>query len=295
MMPASQFQDPGPDPYAARQLVSQGGNVTDEQYKEWQQRQAAYKAAKDANVSRAYDGSPLTINPDNYQVASQGDYIDLARHYDEARARQGVQLQNQAADAALIQSAQARGYQQDAANLYGAAALGMTPSAAQQQMQMALEGQTQVGNRQAAQYGAARALSAGTGAYGQTLGQGAAGRQQETQQAYQGAAANLGNMRSGDIAAMRQSQDAAYAQAQLDAAQRARNDAMARAYLGQSNNLSIEQLGADQAYEAQKASNQLGVTDQMEKQRRLDAEQQAKVVGAVTSAFGTGLAAGARG
>lgn len=266
------------------------GRPSADNYAQWQQDEAKYRADKDANVSRAYDGSPLTINPDNYQVASQGDYVDLAHKLDEARGRQGVQIDNRAADASLAQALGSRMRQQQASAMYAGTALGMTPSAAQEQMRMALDAQTAAANRNAALAGGARAIGASSGAYGQSIGQGAAGRQQETQQAYSGLGHALLGMRGGDIQALQQSQAQSYAQAQLDAAQAARNDAMARAYLGQSNNLSIEQLGADQAYEAQKSANQLGVTDQMERQRQIDAEQQARVAGAALGAASGGLA-----
>jgi hypothetical protein len=286
-MPAPQQRPLPTEPWAA------GQDPNGQAQKDWNAQADAYWKEKHANNSLASE--PVSINPDNYTVAQPSDYADLARKYDEARDRPGVQIDNRAADASLAQSLAARGRQQEAAGLYGAAAMGIGPSAAQEQMRMALDAQTQHQARQAAIAGGARAINASTPAYGAIGAQGAGARQGEVQHAYQGAGQTLIGMRRSDIGAMRQSQDAAFAQAQLDAAQRARNDALGRAYLGQSNDLSIQQLAANQAYEGQRASDQQGVAGLEEQANRLREEKARRDAGMVVNAAGTLVSAGATG
>ena len=75
-------------------------------------RNAELMAEKNANVS-ASDG-PVTINPDNYKVGSEGDRIDLARKEDEAQRRTGVQIDRRLSDTALADAYASRARQQEA-------------------------------------------------------------------------------------------------------------------------------------------------------------------------------------
>lgn len=297
-MPVSPLQNPG-DPYYDRvsSTSANGGtsSISDDEYQRRLQALKDYQAQRQENVSTVNGGEPYTINPDNYKVASQNDYVDLARNRDAALARQGVQIDNTAANRALAQSMQARAMQAQAGQMYGRVTQGLAPSAAQEQMRMALDAQTQAQARQAALQGGARAVAASTNPYAQIGGQGAAGRQQETQQAYIGQGRSMLGVRGGDIQALGQSQQQSYAQGQLESEQQTRNDALARAYLGQGNNLSIEQLGADQAYEQQKNANVLAARADEERKRELQDQQNARVYGAVLSAAGSGISAYAKG
>lgn len=255
-------------------------------------RNAELMAEKNANVS-ASDG-PVTINPDNYKVGSEGDRINLARKEDEAQRRAGVQIDRRLSDTALADAYASRARQQEAIAMQGAAAMGLTPSAASLQTRAALDAQTQAAARAAAMGGGARAIEASAPGYGQQLAAGSVGRQAETQAAYRGAGQGLYGVRGADIGTFRQSQDAAYAQGSLQAAQAARNDALARAYAGTRTDLSLEQLAADQAYEAQAAANKLGVSDQQEKDRRLEAERDWRLAGTLLSVAGVGTSMAGR-
>lgn len=289
-MPADPYKSPGdwtslPN-YTGAGVAGPGGKDPDV-YAAWLRESEAYYANKGRDVSSSL--GQVGINPDNYKVAGEADYMALKRKRDEALARKGVQVDNRIADYTLGQSGQSRARQQEAAMLHGAAAMGLAPSAAAAQQQMALDAQT---NRAAA-LGGARGIGAVGGAYGASLAAGAQGRMQETQAGYRGAGQGLYGMRGADIGQMRQSQDQAYALAGFEAAQRARNDAMGRAYLGQEHNMALEQLAADQAYEAQKANNQLGVAAQMEAQRRLDEDRARALTGAIVGGAGAAVTAGA--
>lgn len=253
---------------------------------------AAYFREKDANVSQS--SGPVTINPDNYKIGAEGDRIDLARKEDEAQRRAGVQIDRRLSDTALADAYASRARQQEAIAMQGAAAMGLTPSAASLQTRAALDAQTQAAARAAAMGGGARAIEASAPGYGQQLAAGSVGRQAETQAAYRGAGQGLYGVRGADIGTFRQSQDAAYAQGSLEAAQAARNDALARAYAGTRTDLSLEQLAADQAYEAQAAANKLGVSDQQEKDRRLEAERDWRLAGTLLSVAGVGTSMAGR-
>jgi hypothetical protein len=249
-----------------------------------------YFAERGANTSQVSGGEPITISPDNYVVDQTGAKDYYGQRQKEVESRQGVRADYSKADAALAQALASRARQQEGAQMFGAAALGLTPSAAQEQMRMALDAQTQ----QAARMGGARAIAATTPAFGQTGAQGAMGRQQESQAGYKGAAQSLYSMRTGDLQTLRGSQDAAFAQAQLEAAQRARNDELARAYGAEGTNLSLEQLGADQAYTAQFNNNVLRAGGMAENRRKAAQEADQRLGSMIVGAGGALLSGGAK-
>ena len=227
-------------------------------------RKAGYSYASDPRYTgsggRSADGTPSTdespasISTKNYEVPG-GDYD--ANYFNAAavgsQLRPGVQIDTSHADAALAHAMNNAWLQdQTYANLRNASQ-GGAPSAAVVGNQMALDDaiarQYAGGGSGGGQY---LAGLQGAGAMGNINAQYAGARAGEIGQAQQAEAGFAGGWRNNLLQQMGQSQDLAYGQGQLNAAQMARNDEMARFYTGQGNQLNLDQLMANQAYEAQK-------------------------------------------
>ena len=242
---------------------------------------AAYWQTKKREVSS--QSEDLSINREDYRVAPEGVRMDMAREGDQMRDRAAVKLDRRGSDAALAESYGARARQQEAIRLQALAAQGIGPSAAQENMRAALDAQA----RQAAQMGGARGIQASTGGYSAANAGAASARQAEIQGAYRGVGTGLHSMRGADVRTFDQSQNQNFSQAQLEQAQRARNDAMTRAYLGEQTSMSLEQLDADMAYEAQQAANKAAIAADLEAERRQKNEEGWNSVGLAMKVAGT--------
>lgn len=196
--------------------------------------------------------APAAISSKNYDVVGYGDQAMLKGYGLGVQGRRGVQADRTQADAALQSALQTNDRLNRLGRGYERIAQGRETSATdigrRMAMDQAIAAQYAGGGSGANQYLAGIQGTQGMSGLGAQYG---AARAQEIAAAQQGMMGAYGASRGGSLATMGQSQDFAMQQAQLDAAQRARNDEMTRYYLGQMNQLELDQLMANQAYEAQ--------------------------------------------
>lgn len=228
--------------------------------------------------------SQASISAKNYNVldkdSDQGMLRGLAAG---VQYRPGVQADPTQADAALAHALDNSWRQGQAHEQMSAASAGQVPSAAAIGNRMALDNaiaqQYAGGGSGANQYLAGNQGVAGMGAINAQYG---GLRGQEIAQAQQGQASFTGGVRSNRLQQMGQSQNFAAQQAQLDAAQMARNDEMARYYTSQGNQLDLDQLSANAAYEAQKGESALQIRQAQDAKRQADdARYQRRMVGGI--------------
>lgn len=237
--------------------------------------------------------SPASISQKNYQVPGLDDDQRMLRGLAAGtQYRQSVQADPSMGNAALAHALNNYWRQDQALGQMQQASAGQAPSAAAIGSRMAMDDaiarQYAAGGAGANQYLAGQQ---GVGAMGAINAQYGAARAGEIGQAQQTQAGFGAGLRSNALQQMGQSQDWASQQAQLDAAQMARNDEMARYYTSQGNQLDLDQLTANQAYEAQKGQSALQIRSAQ--QAATDAERdryQRRVAG-----FANGLAGAATG